>query len=149
MTQKKTCPICLKDFDMTKGNIVYDTLRCAYIGKYIKRPQAIKMGREAAIEHYGARFDDPLRSIGYSKYMPHLRHIYNYCIDHQKTTFTAEEIAEGFDGKLDYYVLGAIGRVHHVMHISGEREINGAGTRHVSVWKFVLPDNKEITELQS
>lgn len=143
MTRTQVCPICMREFPVTEQNVKYDSDRCRYIALYLVREQAVRMGRDAAIEHYGALFDDPLRSVGKSRYMPHLRHIYAFCMKHQRATFTEAEIAAGFAGKLDYYILGAINRRHDVVHICANYN-----TDDPSVWRFALPGCKEIMQLE-
>ena len=147
-THEVKCGICEKMFIPRNAAQKYCCDRCSHIAAYLNRPYALTIGRTAAIEHYGEIFDDPLRSIGKSRYMPHIRYIYTWCIANQKTTFTEAEISQGFSGKLDYYVLGAIHRRHDVVHICGEREIIGVGSKHVSVWRFVLDGCKEIMRLE-
>ena len=148
MREEIDCKTCKKKFVPYNAAQKHCSDRCSYIAAYLNRPYAIKIGRAAAIEHYGKIFDDPLRPIGKSRYMPHLRHIYAWCIVNQRATFTEAEISQGFRGKLNYYVLGAINRRHDVVHICGEREIIGIGSKRVSVWRFVLPECEEIMQLQ-
>jgi len=148
MTRRKArCPVCGRTFVTSDAHKKYDTDRCSYIALYLKRPQAVRMGRDAAIEHYGALYDDPLRLVGKTRYSPQIRHIYAWCVEHGRTTFTAREIAEGFDGDIGYYKLAAIHRRHHVVHACGERETNGVGSRYETLWKFELPGCKEIMRL--
>lgn len=143
MSRSIICPICLKEFTPTYGRQKYDTKRCQHIAMYLNRPQAVKMGREAAIEHYGNIFDDPLRQIGKSKYMPALRWIYDWCIRNERTTFTEKEIAAGYIGEFEWYTLAAIGRRHDVIHACAEKY-----SSNPTVWRFDLPGCAEIERLQ-
>ena len=146
--REANCLVCGKRFVTSEAHKKYDSDRCAYIALYLNRPQALLMGRVAAIEHYGKLYDDPLRSIGKSRYMPHLRHIYAWCVKNGRATFTEREIKEGFDGDLGYYKLAAIHRRHKVVYACGERETNGVGTRLETLWRFKLPGCKEIMRLE-
>jgi hypothetical protein len=137
MTQKIICPICKKKFTPIDGKQKCCGDRCRYIKLYINRPAAVQMGREAAIEHYGKLFDDPLRPIGKSKYMPVLRWIHAWCQKNKRTTFTEREIAEGYIGELEWYTLAAIRRRHGVIDVYDRGDMD-----RETVWQFVLPKNE-------
>lgn len=98
------------------------------------------MSEEHAIRYYGAMYDDPLQSIGRTKYKPLIRAIYNYCKAHDTREFVFSdlppEIQQEFSPKS--LVAAAARQCAPIMQTKTKVK-NRAGTTKVFVWRFMMP----------
>lgn len=90
---KVPCNICTKMFTPKHRQHKNCSPRCSYISNLLYHDNLDGMSRNNAIVYYGKRYDDPIRSVGNSKHKLLMRAIYNYCEEHNTTTFTRQEIA--------------------------------------------------------
>lgn len=134
----RNCRLCGKPFDAETATTRYGSDRCRYIAlrwaQNEHRPAAVSMTKEQAIEQYGEMFDDPLRLVMHTRHAAAIRRIYDYCIAHNRSTFTIEQV-EGIPTNITSQMLGYIARDHGAVYHTRHTEMNAAGTGQLTIWE--------------
>lgn len=141
MTQKThllpqtACHICQKIFTPKTSYHINCTEKCAYISRHILLPAAENMTRNEAIEYYGALYEVPLRRYIRSRHRPLLQVLWNFCEQHNTTTFTQRDINEFTDLDMHSQSLAVCARNIPAVRKTGDRIPGGHG-KFVVEWQF-------------
>ena len=133
------CVICESRFTMKSPSHKYDSRRCAYIAAKLVTPAGLAMGRAAAIKHYGALWDDPLRSLPRGKYKLLLREIMEFCDIQHSQFFSVHDLEEFLGYELAPKTLYLLSRKVKAVRKSGWKTLYDDGSTSV-VWEFKEAD---------
>lgn len=94
------------------------------------------MDRDEAIAVYGKMFDDPLKSLGRSKYKPYARVLYNWCKENNRTDFTWQDIRDTLPEDFMPQTMRALAARNIIKH---DGRIQSHGRYTIVRWEFALP----------
>lgn len=129
-----TCRICEGMFSPSHPSTRLCSPRCVYISDRLKSRPAKQMTREDAVQYYGDLFDDPLRLYQHSRHASVLQHIYDFCKENKRDTFTCAELNVDSPIRITHQKLAQIRKKFNVLEKCADPTIH---------WKFSLPDPEE------